>query len=332
MSKRALAAACLAATMAAPAIADDFYKGRTISIIVGASPGGGHDAYARALARHMVNHIPGKPSMIVQNMPSAGNMGTARALVTTQAKDGTVIAALNAGVLTQSAMQPELVNLDFRKFAWIGVVTPAFSVCYGYGDKGPGSWDEMMKRPQFIVGTTAKGSLSYTNSSILKEIFNAPVKLIMGYPGSSESRLALERGELDGDCGEFTVIAPDWIETKRAKTFVRFTKERPSNMPESARFINDFTKTQEQRDVLDLLNVSNELGRPIVMAGEVSPELVGIIRKAFDETMLDKDYLAESARQMLPVNPISGPEAAKVIDRMMASSPTVVAKARKIYD
>ncbi len=331
MSKRALAA-CLVATLATPAIADDFYKGRTISIIVGASPGGGHDAYARTLARYMPAHIPGKPSMIVQNMPSAGNMGTARALVTTQAKDGTVIAALNAGVLTQSVMQPELVNLDFRKFAWIGVITPAFSVCYGYGNAGPGSWDELMKRPQFIVGTTAKGSLSYTGSATLREIFNAPIKLIMGYPGSSESRLALERGELEGDCGEFTVIAPDWVSSGKAKLFVRFTRTRPANMPESARWINDFATTQEQRDTLDLLNVSNELGRPFVMAGDVSPELVGVIRKAFDETMTDAAYLAESERLSLPVNPINGPDSARVIDRMMAVSPAVVARARKIYD
>ena len=312
--------------------ADDFYKGRTISIIVGASPGGGYDAYARALARFIAAHIPGKPYVVVQNMPSAGNMGTARALITTQAKDGTVIAGLNAGVLTQSVMQPELVNIDFRKYAWIGVVTPAYSVCYGYGEKGPGSWDEMMKSPQFIVGTTAKGSLSYTNSSILREIFSAPIKLIMGYPGSSESRLALERGELDGDCGEFTVIPADWIASSRAKLFVRMTRERPPEMPESARFINDYAKTQEQRDTLDLLNVSNELGRPYVMAGEVPAELVAIIRKAFDETMKDEAYLAESAKQLLPVNPISGPEAARIVDHMMAASPEVLARAKKIYE
>ena len=333
MPSRALLGLCLAAICAAPAAqAEDFYKGRTISIIVGASPGGGYDAYARALARFIPAHIPGKPYVIVQNMPSAGNMGTARALVTTQAKDGTVIAGLNAGVLTQSVMQPELVNLDFRKYAWIGVVTPAFSVCYGYGQNGPGSWDEMMKRPQFIVGTTAKGSLSYTNSSILREIFSAPIKLIMGYPGSAESRLALERGELDGDCGEFTVIPSDWIESRRAKLFVRMTRERPADMPEAARFINDFATTQAQRDTLDLLNVSNELGRPYVMAGEVPAELVAIIRKAFDETMKDEAYLAESAKQLLPVNPISGLEAARIVDKMMSAPPDVLARAKKIYE
>ena len=327
----AFSATCLIAS--APATrADEFYKGRTISIIVGASPGGGHDAWARALARFMPGHIPGRPAMIVQNMPGAGNMVTARSVNTTQARDGTVMAGLNAGVLTQAVVQPDRVNLDLRKFAWIGVAARVFTVCYGYGPNGVSSWDDLMRRAQFIVGTTGKGSLSYSNSATLREIFGAPIKLIMGYPGSSESRLALERGELEGDCTELSSIPLDWIGDGRARLFVRFTRERPANMPESARYINDFATTREQIDVLDLLNASNELGRPFVMSGETPAELVAIMRKAFDDTMKDANFLAESARQGLPVSPVAGVEAAGIVDRIMSISPETIARAKKIYE
>ena len=260
----------LAGLVAAPAFghADDFYKGKTFTIVVGFSPGGGYDVNARALARHLSAHIPGNPNIIVQNMPGAGSLTSVRYLDVTAPKDGTVMTIFNPGLVTQSIMQPDKVRLDFRKYDWIGVVTPDFRVCYGYGPNGVKSWDDMMHRKEFVLGSTARGSGNYINGATLREVFHAPIKQILGFPGSAEQRLAIERGELDGDCGSFSSIPIEWIRDGSAHTFVRFTEKRPPEIPESAAYIGTFTTTDEQRQILDVLD-RLRLGRPALHHVEI---------------------------------------------------------------
>ena len=163
------------------------------------------------MARYLPTHIPGNPSTIVQNMPGAGSLTSVRYLDVNAPKDGTAMTAFNSGLVTQSVFQPDKVQLDFRKYSWIGVVTPDFRVCYGYGANGVKTWDDMMHRKEFVLGSTARGSGSYINSATLREVFHAPVKLITGFPGSAEVRLAIERGELDGDCGSFSSFPVEWL-------------------------------------------------------------------------------------------------------------------------
>jgi tripartite-type tricarboxylate transporter receptor subunit TctC len=327
-----LLALALAGLMAAPARADDFYKGKTFTIVVGFSPGGGYDVNARGLARHLAAHIPGNPNIIVQNMPGAGSLTAVRALDVTAPKDGSVMTIFNPGLVTQSIMQPEKVQLDFRKYGWIGVMTPDFRVCYGFGPKGVNSWDDMMQRKEFVLGSTARGSGNYINGATLREVFHAPIKQILGFPGSAEQRLANERGELDGDCGSYSSIPVEWIRDGLAHTFVRFTDERPPEIPESAVYVGTFAKTQEQRQLLDVLDASDEVGRPFIMSKQVPADRVAIIRKAFNATMQDKEFLADMEKQQLPVNPLTGEDAEAIVAKMMNAPPAIVAKAKAIYE
>jgi tripartite-type tricarboxylate transporter receptor subunit TctC len=322
----------LAGLVATPAEADDFYKGKTFTIVVGLSPGGGYDLYARALARHLSRYIPGSPSIIVQNMPGAGSLTSVRYLDVTAPKDGTVMTIFNPGLVTQSIITPDKVQLDFRKYGWIGVVTPDFRVCYGYGPKGVKSWDEMMQRKEFVLGATARGSGNYVNGATLREVFHAPIKQILGFPGSAEQRLAIERGEVDGDCGSYSSIPPEWIRDGLAHPFVRFSEQRPPDLPESAVFIGNFVKTQEQKQLLDVLEAAEEVGRPFVMSKQVPVERIAILRKAFDDTMQDKDFLADMEKQQLPVNALSGAEADVIVARMIIAPPSIVAKAKAIFE
>ena len=324
----------LAALAAAPAPtrADDFYKGKTFTIVVGFSPGGGYDVNARGLARHLSAHIPGNPGIIVQNMPGAGSLTSVRYLDVTAPKDGTVMTIFNPGLVTQSIIQPEKVQLDFRKYGWVGVITPDFRVCYGYGPNGVKSWDDMMHRKEFVLGSTARGSGNYINGATLREVFHAPIKQILGFPGSAEQRLAIERGELDGDCGSYSSVPIEWIRDGSAHPFVRFTEQRPPEIPESAVYVGTFAKTDEQRQLLDVLDASDEVGRPFIMSKQVPAERVAIIRKAFNETMQDKDFRADMEKQQLPVNPITGEEAETIVTKMMGAPPAVVAKAKAIYE
>ena len=325
----AMALGAAVPVLAAP---DDFYAGKTVSVIVGFSPGGGYDAYARILAQFLPNHIPGHPTVLVQNMPGAGSLVAVRSLDTTQATDGTAIVTFNNGLINQAVVQPKEVNVDFRKLAWVGVATPDFRVCYGYGPKGPKSWYEMMQRDPFILGTTAKGDGDYINGAALRVVFGAHVKQILGFPGSADVRLAVERGELDGDCGSYSSIPADWLQKGLAHVFVRFNKERPDEIPASAAYINDFAKTQEQKDLLDFLDSANEVGRPYIMSGAVPADRLAIMRKAFDDTMKDPAFLAQAKKALLPVYPVKAADAEKVVDKILHASPGIVAKAKDIYE
>jgi tripartite-type tricarboxylate transporter receptor subunit TctC len=316
----------------APARADDFYKGKILTIVVGFTPGGGYDANARAVARRIGDHIPGNPTVIVQNQPGAGSLTSVRSLDVNALKDGTVMTTFNAGLVAQSVVQPDKVNVDFQKVSWIGVVTPDFRVCYGYGPKGVKSWDDMMARKEFILGSTGKGSGNYINGATLREVFHAPIRQILGFPGSAEQRLGIERGELDGDCGSFSSIPVEWIRDGDAHPFVRFTERRPPEIPESAAYVGSFAKTDEQKKTLDLLDSADEVGRPFVMSRQVPAERVAIMRKAFDETMKDPAFLADMEKQQLPVIPLTGQEAETIVGKIMSSPPEIIAKARQIYE
>lgn len=315
-----------------PAHAQDFYKGKTFTIVVGFSPAGGYDSYARVLAHHLANHIPGHPTIIVQNMPGAGSLTSVRYLDVTAPTDGTVMTIFNPGLVTQSIVQPDRVNLDFRKFSWIGVVTPDFRVCYGYGDHGIKSWDELLHSGRkFIIGSTGKGSGNYINGAVLRIIFHAPVKQVLGFPGSAEQRLAIEQGELDGDCGSYSSIPIDWIKKGLVHAFVRFIATRPPEIPESATFIGTFASSDAQRQVLRLLSGGDEVGRPFIMSKKVPADRLAIIRKAFDDTMKDPAYLADMAKEQLPVHPMTGQEAEKIVGELMSAPPAVIAQAKPIY-
>ena len=326
-----LVAPVVLVTAPRPAPADDFYTGKTVSVVVGFSPGGGYDLYGRDLARYLGRHIPGNPTVLVQNMPGAGSLTAVRSLNGNAAKDGTVMVIFNPGLITQSIVEPEKVTINFRQLAWIGTVTPDFRVCYGFGPTGVKSWDDMMKRKEFILGSTARGSGNYINGATLRQVFNAPVRQILGFPGSADQRIALERGELDGDCGSYSSIPVDWIRSQKVHPFVRFTERRPPEIPERAVFIGTFATTEEQKQILDVVNVGDEIGRPFIMSAQVPADRLAIVRKAFNETMTDPAFLADMEKQQLPVNPLSAEQSEAIVAKLAKASPAAVAKAKAIY-
>jgi tripartite-type tricarboxylate transporter receptor subunit TctC len=318
---------------ALPAQAQDFFKGKTLTIVAGFSPAGGYDRYARNLQRYIGNHIPGKPTVIVQNMPGAGSLTSVRYLDLTAPKDGTVMTIFNPGLVTQSIVQPERVRVDFRKIAWVGVVTPDYRVCYGYGPKGIASWDQLLHGgKQFIVGSTGKGSGNYINGATLRMVFHAPVKQVLGFPGSAEQRLAIEQGELDGDCGSFSSIPLDWIKKGLVHAFVRFSRDRPAEVPESAAYIGNFAANDQQRQLLRLLNGGDEVGRPFIMSKQVPADRLAIIRRAFNDTMKDPAFIADMAKEELPVHPLTGEQAEKIVNELVGAPASVVAAAKPIYE
>ena len=201
--------------MASPASAQDFYKGKTINILAGFSPGGGYDINARVLARHMGRHIPGNPDRGAEH---AGRRQPQRVhyLDNTAAKDGTVLNTFNFGAIGEARLCPDKIKIDFRKYNWIGSISQDLTVCYVWHALGVKTLDELKARPKVHYGSTGAGSSSDLNQRIMKNIFGVKLQQVGGYPGSAEQRIAIERGELDGDCGAWSSIPVEWIKERRS--------------------------------------------------------------------------------------------------------------------
>jgi tripartite-type tricarboxylate transporter receptor subunit TctC len=322
--------ALAAAIAAAPASAEDFYKGKTINIVVGFSSGGGYDTYARLLARHFPKHIPGQPTIIVQNMPGAASLKSVQHLDAAAPKDGTVITAFNPGLITQSMTIPNKIRVKFTDVAWLGSMGEDLRVCYTWGATGIKTWDELVKAPQFILGDTGAGSSSYVNQRMVKDIFGVKVKQVLGYPGSAEKRLAIERGELQGDCSSWTSLPDDWIRDNKINVVLRFSEHVSVGLPESVPYGKALLKDPKMRQVYDVLTAPSEIGRPYILSKAVPADRIKLLRTAFDATLKDKALLADADKQRLIVSPLDGAKVEAMLKEIYSAPPEVVASAKDI--
>ncbi len=308
----------------------DFYKGKTVNLVVGFSPGGGYDQYARQLARQLGKHIPGNPTVVVQNSPGAGSLTAVRRLDNGLAKDGTQIVTFNPALITESITEAAKMNFKFTDVSFIGSVTRDFRVCFTWHASGIKSWEEAMTgKKEIIFGSTAKGTGAYVNQAVLINLFGMKARQILGFPGSNEQRLAIERGELDGDCGSWSSIPEEWIRDKKIYPLISFSPLKTPDMPADLPFIGTFAKTDEQKGVLEILTAAGELGRPYIVSSGIPADRLEALRAAFDATMKDKEFLEESAKQQLPVYPISGKDAVDIVKRIYGFPPDMIEKARK---
>src|SRR5262245_177088 len=331
---RALAALCFAlAAPAAPAAAQDaasFYRGKTVRIVVGFSSGGGYDVYARVLARHLARHIPGTPSVVVQNMPGAASLKSVQYLTAGAPADGTLITTFNPGLITQSLTVPEKVGLSFLDYAWIGNVSEDFRVCYTWNGTGIRTWQDLLARPKVNFGNTGVGTSAYIDNRILSELFGVRMNMVMGYPGSADKRIAIERGELDGDCGSWTSMPEGWLRDSKITVHVRFSRTLVPGMPVSAAAARDLLSDPKKQQIFALLTAAAVIGRPYIAPKAVPPDRLAALRTAFDATMKDPEFLADSERQRLLVTPMTGAQVESLIAELYRTPPAIVAAAREI--
>lgn len=313
-----------------PAMADDFYKGRTITILVGFSPGGGFDTNARMLARHIGKHIPGQPEVVVTNMPGASSLTAVQYLDSKAPKDGTYLDTFNFGLIADSKMFPERVKANLRNYAWVGSISVDVTVCYLWRAFGVRTLEEARQKPIVHMGDVGPGTSAYINQKILNRIFGVNVQQVLGYPGSAEQRIAIERGELDGDCGAWSSIPADWIEHDKIVPLMRSAPTLAPGMPDAVPYMGDIAPNAHARALIKLLTASGAVGRPYIMSKDVPPDRVQILRDAFTATMKDPDFLADAAKLRLPVTPKNAEEARKVVDDVYAAPPDLVREAREI--
>src|SRR5215470_7470447 len=329
---RALAALCFAlAAPAAPAAAQDaasFYRGKTVRIVVGFSSGGGYDVYARVLARHLARHIPGTPSVVVQNMPGAASLKSVQYLTAGAPADGTLITTFNPGLITQSLTTPDKTPVKFLDYAWIGNVSEDFRVCFTWNATGIKNWQDFLARSRIAFGNTGVGTSAYIDDRILSDLFGVKLQAVMGYPGSADKRVAIERGELDGDCGSWTSLPDDWLREKKITLLVRFSRALAPGMPPQAIDAREYLTDPKKRQTYDLLTASALIGRPYIVPKAVPADRFAALRAAFDATMKDPDFLADTANQRLIVTAMTGAEVEGFIKELYQTPPDVVTAAR----
>lgn len=326
-----LAAVLVAAGTVVPAGAQDFYKGKTITIFVGSAVGGGFDINARMLARHWAKHIPGRPDIVVSNLVGAGSLTAIRHIETVAAKDGTQVVNFNFGLIGISKLTPAKAPVDFRKLAWIGSISQDLTTCYTWHSHGLKTMAELKARKGIHVGLAAAGGNEDINAKILKNVFSVEIKQVGGYPGSAQQRLAIERGELDGGCGSWNSLPEDWVAKKFVNPVYR-TGPAAADMPPGLPLATDIAPSPGSAAVIRLLTAHNELGRPFTVSTAVPPERVEILRMAFDKTMADPELLAEAAKLRMPVTPRTAAQALKIVDDIYGAPDDVVAAARKVLE
>ena len=330
---RCIAAVTLFAASAASAAdtARPFFAGRQITITVGEPPGGGADAYARLVQRHIPGHIPGRPTILVQNMPGAGSLKSINYLNTAAPADGTAIAIFNSGLLDQSLIARDRVNVDFRQFSWIGNVSEDLRVCYVWAGSGITDMQALRSRSRPLFwGVTSPGTAGNTDSVLLQQLFGIRIMTVQGYAGAADKRLAVERREIDGDCGGWNVLPPDWIRDRKINVLLRFSPTVAAGIDRRIPFGGDLVNNERDRKLYDFLVAPERLGRLFVMSAKVPADRVQVLRTAFDAMTADPAFRAEAARLNLLVTPMTGQEVARMIAQLYATPPDVVAQARKI--
>jgi tripartite-type tricarboxylate transporter receptor subunit TctC len=332
MSKRRAALVFLAGVLgfALPAAAQDFYKGKTLMILAGFSPGGGYDVNARLLARHIGRYIPGHPAVVVQNMPGAGSLKALQYLDAAAAKDGTVINTFNFGLIGDSRLRPEKIKVDFRRYKWIGSISQDLTVCYVWHRLGVRTLADLQQKTRVHFGSTGPGSSSDLNQRILKNIFGVRLQQVAGYPGSAEQRMAIERGELDGDCGAWSSIPEGWIKDKKISPVIRSSPATAADLPADVPFSVEIAPSERDRQVARLLLSSNQLGRPFLASAAVPDEPIRLLRAAFDSAVKDPAFVADAKKLRLPISPKTGDEALKIVEDVYRAPDAIVAAARKV--
>ncbi len=199
-----------------------------MKIVVGLPPGGGADAYARLVQRHLPRHLAGAPSIVVQNVPGAGSLKSV-VYLDAQPDDGTVLATFSSGLLTEALTSPERVKIDFRNYAWIGNVSEDVRVCYLWHTAGVRNWQDLAARKEVVFAASAAGTAGNVDIAVLRELLGIKVRQVDGYSGSADKRLAVEKGEVDGDCGGWTAMPQDWLRDGKVDVIVRLS---PTLLPD----------------------------------------------------------------------------------------------------
>jgi tripartite-type tricarboxylate transporter receptor subunit TctC len=340
MMKRQLciAIATIAALWTSGAAAQDavgqFFKGKSISVVVGSSVGGGYDLYARLMSRHLGKYIPGNPSIVPTNMPGAASGVSAAHVYNVAPKDGTVIGAPQNTIVIETLLEEsKRARFDASKFIYLGSATTDHYVCIGRADAPVKSFKDVLSQ-ELIIGASQPGTSTRDFPVLLNNMTGARFRIVTGYPGTREITLAIEKGEVQGLCGfswsSLSAQRPDWVKSGFIRVLVQ-------EHDKGHRMLNgmgvplavDFAKTPENRRMMELIYASETYGRPYVLPPGTPADRVAALRKAFMEVMRDPELLNEAQRMGLDIDPISGEELQALTAKIYATPAAMIEQTKQ---
>jgi tripartite-type tricarboxylate transporter receptor subunit TctC len=332
MKKFAAFGALLAAM--SPAHADaiaDFYKGKTFSIVVGHEAGTGFDVYSRVLIRHMGRHVPGNPNMIVQNMLGASGVTAGNWLYNVAPKDGTVMGTFAQTVPLEPLFGNQQARFDAARFVWIGNMESSVAICGVTKASGVQSFDDIRKR-EIVMGATGPTGPLVKSALAVKNLLGAQIKVIPGYKGSADVKLAMNRGEVQGICGlPWSTVKSFWRQELETGDFRPIIQLSGGKTPEIGAIphANDFIKNDRDRALHGLLFGVQALGRIYAVPPETPADRVSALRKAFMDTMADKEFLADAEKTGIDIIPMEGSVVSKLWAEFAATPAAIVEEAKK---
>lgn len=325
------------AAVANPARAEpveDFYRGKTITMLVASGAGGGYDTYARVFARHATRHIPGQPAIVAKNMPAAAGLAAASTLYNNADRDGLTIAALSNVVALDPLFGNPGARFDAQKFGWIGSIGKLQNVCATWHTSPVKTIEDARRREIIVAGAGAS-----SNTAVVPKIVNALLgtrfKIVAGYDPAGGLTMAMESGEAEGICGlswsTMKASRPDWISQGRLNVIVQVSMEKLPDLPDvpsALELISDPAK----KKVLELILIRQETGRPFATSPGAPPERLAALRRAFDATMRDPAFLADSERAQMEIDPLTGAQIEALLARAYSADRAVVAEAAALVE
>ncbi len=312
----------LFATLATPAFAQDpaqFYAGRTITFAVGYGAGASYDSGARLIARHLGKYVPGKPNVVVQNMPGAGSMTAANHLYNAAAKDGTALAMFGRGLYLEALFGNPLAKFDPVKFNWIGSHGREASVLVS-GINTPFKTVADIQKSEMIVGASAPGADTHSFALVLRSLVDARIKIVSGFPGQADAFLALDRGEVHGNAGAtigtLMALRPDWLKEKgKANFIVQLATEKHPAYFQGVPVIMEFAKNDVDRRALELIFARQKFAYAFAAPPGVPADRVKALRDAFAAAVKDTEFLADADKMNADIGPVGGEEIATIIQQ-----------------
>jgi tripartite-type tricarboxylate transporter receptor subunit TctC len=310
----------------------DFYRTHPLSIVIGFSAANAYDVYGRLLARHIAKHIPGNPTIIPINKPGAGSLSAANYLYAVAPKDGSVIGIFSRSIPVDPLLGTPGAAYDARKFTWLGSAGSEVSICVAWYTSAVKTWDDLLTK-DFVVAASGPTSDTGAFPLFIKNFFGAKIKIINGYPGGGEMSKAIESGEVDGRCGwsygAAKAAKPGWFADKKLNVLVQTGLHKNPELPDVPLII-DLGKTAEQTQILKVVFSRQEFGWPFTAPPDVPEDRKLALRRAFDETLRDPEFLEDAQKIGAEINPMSGAEFEKLIADIYSTPDDVVAKVRDL--
>jgi tripartite-type tricarboxylate transporter receptor subunit TctC len=308
------------------------FKGETININIGYPAGGAPDLYFRVLARHFGHHIPGNPIVVPKNMPGAGTLRAANYVYNVAAKDGTELANFSSSAMVEPLMNNDQAKFDATKFSWVGSMNQEINFCGIWQRPGaPTSFADMLTKETVFASSGGLTSFGYQHPLIFKNVLGANVRTVSGYPGLPQAYIAMQRGEANGLCGLVrTHIKTLWPQDTQEGRFKLIVQLGPKTTDELGPIpsIFEFAKTEEDRKIFAFHFNTKLLGRPLAGPPGVPPERLAILRKAFQDTMRDPDFLADAHKTNLDIDPATHEQVEQLLAQFANYPPDVVEKAK----